>query len=311
MGKLYRRALLGAKLEVTAGTDSVPTAAANSMLVMDLTCNPLVTEQVDRNFVRPYFGHGGQLVVASHVECNFGVEIAGAGSAGGIPAYGVLMQIAGFGETNNVGISTVYAPVSANLKTASAYYWLDGLLHKSLYTRANVDLALTAKQIPRFNFRAMGLYSAVTDVALPGDYDFSAFQQPLASSTTNTPTVSLHGVSSVPVQSVTIDMGNTIAVRNLIGGESVELTDRKPVGKITMELASVATKDWWASVRAGTTGALQVVHGTTAGNIVQVDASKVYLTNPQYSEQDGIGMVTFDLALATTAGNDEISITVK
>lgn len=311
MGKLYRRALLAAKLEVTAGTDSVPTAAANSMLVSNLNFNPLVTEQIERQFIRPYFGAGGQVVTASRVECSYEVEVAGGGAAGTAPAYSPLIRIAGFSETINAAVSVVYAPVSTGLKTASKYYWLDGLLHKSIYSRANLGIDLVAQQFPKFKLNSTGLYSPVTDVALPGDSDYSAFVQPLTVNTTNTPTVSLHGVTSVPVQSVTIDMGNQVVARNLIGASTVELTDRKVTGKITLELASVATKDWWASVLAGTTGPLQVVQGTTAGNIVQVDAPKVYLTNPQYSEENGIAMITFDMTLATVSGDDEITITVK
>ena len=72
----------------------------------------------------------------------------------------------------------------------------------------------------------------------------------------------------------------------------------------------MATKDWWTSIKNVTTGALALVHGTTAGNKVQIDAPNVQLITPQYQDQDGIAMLQCGLVFAPGAsGNDEIKIT--
>lgn len=309
-GKLYRRALLLAKRETTYGTDAVPTAAANAVLARNLEFNPLVTEQVDREFIRPYFGHAGQIVAASRADANFELELAGSGAAGTAPKFADLLKIAGLAETVAAGVSVTYSPVTTGIDSATLYYYLDGLIHKCVGARSNLEINLVSKQIPTLKFSTMGLYVAAADAALPNDASYAGWQQPRVVNNLNTPSVSLHGYVG-PVQQVTFNFGNQVAHRNMINTESVVISDRKVVGSIMLEAAAIADKDWFAAVNAGTTGALAVTHGVDAGNIVEVDAPNVYLANPRYSNQDGIAMISFDLALATNAGNDEIVLTFK
>jgi hypothetical protein len=88
----------------------------------------------------------------------------------------------------------------------------------------------------------------------------------------------------------------------------VLITDREPVGSVTIEATNVAAKDWWAIARAGTLGAMAITHGTAAGQRVQVTASNVQLTNPQYQDMDGITMLQLGMNFIPSAGNDEISV---
>ena len=62
---------------------------------------------------------------------------------------------------------------------------------------------------------------------------------------------------------------------------------------------------------ANTTGALQVVHGTTAGNIVQLDATLAQVLNPTYGESQGIRTLQMGLSIIPTNGDDDFKITVK
>jgi len=52
-----------------------------------------------------------------------------------------------------------------------------------------------------------------------------------------------------------------------------------------------------------------MVHGTTAGNIVALDAPKVQLLQPAYEDSNGILMIKMNLALIPDVGNDEITLT--
>lgn len=310
MSKLMRNVLLLAKIEAIVGTDPTPAAATNSMLARAITPQPVVAEFAERNNIRPYFGTNGQVAVAQHSECELEVELASAGAAGTAPAWGPLLQACGFSETINASTDVIYAPVTSSPKTVTLHYYLDGVLHKMTSCRGNVTFELNAKGIPVMKFKFTGLYTAATDTPLPSGAVYTGFKAPLAVNKVNTPTMTLHGIAAA-MQSLSIDMGNQVVYRNLIGSESVIMTDRKPSGQTSIEMTSVAGYGWHEAVRLGTLGAFQIIHGSAAGAIVQIDAPKVQLLNPQYADSDGIAMINLGMDLQPDAGNDEVIITVK
>jgi len=306
----FREKLLLAKIEGTYGTDSVPTGGSDAMLTSGLKVTPLNGDQVERNLDKPFLGRDGVIHVGTHVLSEFGVEIAGAGAAGDVPAYEPLLRACGLGETNNVGVSQVYDPVSAAFESVTLYHHLGGQKHGMVGARGNVRLEFSPREIPHFMFNMVGLWQAPASVSDP-TADWSAFQTPLAMTNDNTPTMTLHG-TALTLVSATIDLGNTVTYRNLVGQESAEITDRAGTGRIVFEAPALSVKDWFSIAKANTTGALQLIHGATAGNIVQVDSPKVQLLNPSYGEVDGVRTIEADLRMIPSdAGNDETKITVK
>jgi hypothetical protein len=310
MSKKMRNVLLTAKIETVSGTDATPAAASNSMLARAITPQPIMADFAERTNIHPYFGTSGQVAVAQHSECELEVELASSGAAGTAPAWGPLLQACGFSETVTASTDVVYAPLTNGLKSVTIYYYLDGVLHKMVGCRGNVSFEMNARSIPVMKFKFTGLYSAASDTALPTDADYTDFMAPLAVNKVNTPTMTLHGISAA-MQNLSIDMGNQIVYRNLIGSESVEMTDRKATGQTSIEMVPVATYAWHEAVRLGTLDAFQIVHGSAAGAIIQIDAPKVQLLNPQYADSDGIAMINLGLDMQPDAGNDEVTITVK
>lgn len=309
MSKLMRNVLLLAKIEVTPGVDPVPAAATNSILCRVTNPQPVVAQFADRNIIRPFFGNAGKVQVSNYSQMEIEVELASSGAAGTAPGWGPLLQACAFSETVDVGDVT-YEPVTSGAKTITLYYYLDGLMHKMTNARGNVTFTLNPGGIPTMQFTFTGFYNTVTDTALPAGADYSAFEAPFAVNKVNTPTFTIHGTSA-PAEAFTINMNNQVTYRNLIGAEDVVMTDRTPSGNATIEMTSVASKAWHESVRLGTLGALQMIHGVGAGNIVQFDAPKVQLTEPSYSESDGIAMLSLGLQFQPDVGNDELVITVK
>lgn len=310
MSKKMRNVLLLAKIETVTGTDPIPTAIANAVLARAVTPQPIMADFAERTNIHPYFGTSGQVAVAQHSECELEIELAGAGTAGTAPAYGPMLRACGFAETVSAGTSVIYAPVTDGLETVTLYYYLDGVLHKMSNCRGNVVFELNARSIPVMKYKFTGLYTAATDTALPAGAVYTGFKAPLAVNKVNTPTMTLHGKSAA-MQTLSIDMGNQIVYRNLIGSESVEMTDRKATGQTSIEMVPVATYAWHEAVRLGTLGAFSVTHGVTAGAIVQIDAPKTQLISPQYADSDGIAMINLGLDMQPNAGNDEVTITVK
>lgn len=307
MALFERKSAILAKIEPTYGTDSVPTGAANSMLVENLSIVPLKQDLVERKGIQPYFGNRQKLSVGETVEVSFDVELAASGTAGTAPAYAPLLRMCGLAETIVVSTSATYNPISATFEAGTIYFHADGMLHKALGCRGNVSLKLSAKQIPVYSFRFVGMYAAVTDVALPTQ-TLTAFQTPLPCNTTNTTGFAVHGYAAT-LSEFTLDLGNNVVHRQLVGQESVIITDRNVTGKITIEAVLVATKDFFGIAKACTLGAFTIAHGVGAGNITTIAGANVQLGNPSYSDMDGVRMLNLDLIFTpSSAGNNEVSV---
>jgi len=311
MPLLQRKRVILAKIETTYGTDPVPTGAANAILVRNLNVSPQDADFVDRDLVRPYLGRSEQLPAAIRATVDFEVEIAGAGAAGTVPGYGPLLRACGLSETITASTKVDYAPISASFESVTIYLNNDGVLHKLTGARGTVSIQMKVKDIPVFKFQFTGLYNAVSDVALPAP-TYSAFQTPLTVTNVNTTPFTLHGYSAV-LSDFQLDLTNSIVHRTLVGGsEAVLITDREPQGSMTIEATTVTAKDWWSLAKAATLGALDITHGITGGNKVQITSSRVQLTKPQYQDMDGVSMLQFGTNyIPSSAGNDELLISVK
>ncbi|HEY5564226.1 MAG TPA: hypothetical protein VIL33_01460, partial [Rhodothermia bacterium] len=146
--------------------------------------------------------------------------------------------------------TAVYAPVSASFGSVTIYHNVDGVLHKLLGGRGNVEFDFNVKNIPVMKFSFKGLYSAVSDSAAPTCV-FTAFQSPEVVSTSNTTPFSFFSHSGY-MERLNINMANDIQYRTLVGLQEVNLTQRAPAGTLVIEAPLVATKDYFAIANAGT-----------------------------------------------------------
>lgn len=307
--RFWRKLALLAKIETDYGVDSLPTGGANAIQANEVTLTPLAGQEVRRELMLPYLGNQGALLVGNHVELQFQVEVAGSAAAGTAPAYGPLLRACGLSEVIVAATSVTYAPVSAGVESATLYANLDGVNHKLIGARGTVTVNLAPNAIPRFSFTVRGLLVAAADVALPA-VTLTAYRVPLPVSKSNTPTYLLHGYSAIG-ESLALDLGNTVEVRNLIGEDSIQITDRQATGTAVMEAKSVATMDWFGRAVAHTKGALSLVHGTVAGNIVEFAAPAVQIGRPTYGQTQGITNISLPLMLTPVTGDDELSIIVR
>jgi hypothetical protein len=296
-----------AKIETVYGTDVVPTGAANA-IQMTSAKYKVEAEEVSRDLLKPYMGHQGVILVGKYATLSGDVEIAGAGAAGTVPGYGVLLRMAGFAETITALTDVQYKPVSGAFDSGSVYFNLDGVGHVLLGARATVKFGFKPKEIPRWTFDITGLLGTIADVALPTGV-YTAFKDPLPVNKANT-TFSLHGYAG-GTEGVSIDTGGKVEPRLLINTESIQYVDREATGEAIMEAAALATINWFNIAQAHTTGVLALQHGLTAGNIVKIDAPAVQLGMPDYGETQKIVNQTLKLMLKPSVGNDEVTITIK
>ncbi|WP_186137337.1 phage tail tube protein [Burkholderia gladioli] len=306
--KSLKNSVVLAVLQNAVGVPGVPTGADDAFLVSNVDAKPISAEYVSRDFIRPYYGNSEQLSAAEHAEIDFEIELSGSGEAGTPPKWGRMLIASNFTETVTAGEKVVYAPVSNVVETPlTIYYYLDGLLHRITDARGTVSWDFTVKKVPTMKFHLVGAYNPVTDTPLPANTDFSKIMRPKVARTGQT-TWSMHAYTGA-LESATMDVANTLNWASLIGSDDAEITDRKPTGKIVLQLPSVAEKDWWQTSIDATLGAFNITHGTVAGNIVKIDAPSVQLTNLTYSDQDSKVMLNADMTINPVNGNDELVIT--
>lgn len=310
--KWLRKALL-LKIETVYGTDAVPTGAANAQLIYaeDVNLNPINAQAVERETVRVAGDYGAfqQYLVGKHVQLEFSVEVAGSGTNDVPTKYAPALRGCGLAEAITVATKVAYTPVSEAQESVTIYMHIDGILHKLLGARGDVTLEFVINQRPRMRFRYLGLFAAATDTAFPTP-TYSAFTKPLVVSDVNTPTLTLHG-TSVKVASLTLSLGNQVEYRELVNSTEIVISGRKSSGQIVLEHVSVATKDWFGAVTGETLGALALVHGLVAGNIINVDAPQAQLMNPRLSGSQDLAMLTLDMVMTPNAGDDELVYTTK
>ncbi|OJY36362.1 MAG: hypothetical protein BGP11_08440 [Rhodobacterales bacterium 65-51] len=307
MARLFRKIAILNKIETTYGVSAAP-AAANAIIAKNVSFTPLEADEVPRDLVLPYLGNQGVILTGQHAKIEFDVEMAGAGAAGSAPKYSSLLRACGFAETLSAGVSATYSIIETGVESSTLYFEIDGVRHILLGARGNLSMNVAPKQIPSFRFSMTGLLGTISDQALTA-VSMTGWQTPVEVSSANT-TLSLHGWSSIAEQ-LSVDLGNTVTPRFLIGSESVIISDRKVTGQAVVEATSLATIDWFARARSRTRGALALAHGTAAGNIVEVNGPALEIGKITQGQTDGILNYTLPLSFCPVTGRDELSIVVK
>jgi hypothetical protein len=319
MGRLIRNTAILAALETTYGLDAAPSGVANAMLVSKLSINPLKIETKDRDIIRQYLGNSEQLPGVRYVEMGFTVELVGSGTAGQAPAWGPLMRAIGFAEVLTAGIRVDYTPVSTSFESATIYWYDDGVLHKGLGARGTATLELTVGEKPSATFKFVAIDGGATATVAPattltvwkvpqliidansGDLTFGATH---AAATAP----AFVGGTVYPSQGLTVDLGITTPFQALLGGESVEITDRKVAGDVKLQLTAAQEVTYLNNVKQATLSSIGLIHGTRVGEKVGVYMPAVQFTEPSKEELNGARLCGYKLRMLPQSGNDEIRI---
>ena len=307
MALLTRKRVILIETESSYGTDPTP-AATDVVLVTDLSITPQSSDVVNRDVVRPYLGSSEQLLANTRVECTFSVELAGSGTAGTAPRYGSALKATGLSETVSSGTSVTYAPVSSSFSSVTIHYNVDGVRHKVTGCRGSFTISAEVGSIPTIDFTFTGIYNAPTDTALP-TVTYGNQATPLIFKNGNTSGFQLLSYAGA-LQSLTMDLGVSTVYRELVGGtKEVIITDRASNGSVTIEAPTIAQKDYFtAALTDSTLGNLAFLHGTTAGNKVQLTSSKVDIGDVNYGEMDGVAMLEIPYTLVPSSANNEFSV---
>jgi len=317
MPRLIRKTAILAKVEATYGTDSVPTGAANAMLVSNASFN-LSYNNVERNFIRPFFGGSGQLAGTRFVEINFEIELANSGTAGTAPAWAPVLRACGMAESVlSTPARVEYTPVSASFSSVTIYYHLDGVRRVALGCMGNVEIMLNEGAAPMLRFSMVGLDGGRTATADP-TVTLTAFRAPQVVSDVNTGDINLGCTYSAgalasgtvyPSRGLSINLQNTVSRKALLGGQAVQISDRNVQGSMQLDLTAAQEVTFLSDINANTNTSLGFTHSTGAGVGIILHAPQVQRIDPTDQEYEGDVHMGQSLRFTpTTAGNDELRL---
>lgn len=169
---------LQVKLESAEGVDSSPTAAADSVQVMELAMQ-VEADTLDRNLDRATFGGRPASLVRKRGLATGTIELVGHATPGTAAPIGPLLRACGHAQSLSVGVSAIYRPLSALIPSATVYGFHAGERYRFTGSRGMLSsLAFNIDDYPKAQFELRGNPLAMTEAALPNDSDVSAFQEP-------------------------------------------------------------------------------------------------------------------------------------
>jgi hypothetical protein len=318
MSRTIRQTAILAKLETTAGTDAVPTGAANALLVKEQSITPLESNNVDRALIRPYFGASEQLVGPGLVRVSFTVELQGSGTAGTAPAWWPLVEACAFNDGGSLTSPSrnELLPATDPLKTVTIYYNDSGVLHKLVGAMGTFQIEAMADAIPVLKFTFVGLDGGIAAAALP-TVTLTSWRTPFVVGPTTAVDVTLGatyaagaftGGTAYTSTGLMLDVGNTTGLTTFVSKQTPDITDRNASGRVELELTAAQEVTLMGVVKANTLQSLAFQVGMVAGRRIMLHAPAVQLINPSKGDRNGVRVIGFDLRVTPVSGNDELRI---
>lgn len=307
-------AVVLAKKEVTYGTDSVPVVATNGILTRNYQGKPVDLDRIERNLDTRVFGALASVPSNQRRAISYEVEIAGSGTAGTAPAWMELLEGCGMAAAALVATTSAaqqFALPGVAATSLSQYDFLSDQRRKMLGSVGTFTMDFTAGAYPFFAFQWMGLIAGATPFSktAPAAVDLTRWQQPLEVNIDNTD-VLLDGYAAA-VRSWKADAKVATSMRNLVGKRYVRRGGHSLTSTLVIEATDIATKDYIATLRTGALIEFALVHGRTAGNIIEMKSTKCQITDIAESKEDDIVMWTLSLTHTVDGGAADLVITAK
>lgn len=308
MTMLNEKTLILAKIESTYATDPTPTTGSDAILVSSVELD-IKREPEERPSHDVTLSPLTDVMGLGEAKVTFSVDLKGSGSAGTAPDWLVLHKACGFSNANVASTSDTLTPDDTPTDSVTIWVYKDGLLYKLVGCRGEVKHVFEAGKIVKMNYEFMGRFDVPTDVSFPTS-------------------VTLDSTKPVPAVGVSFTFGSYAAIidklelapNNVIsrnddmnqtyGVYGFDIVDRKPKGTMTVNavLRATSNADFWAYMNAGTTKALSIVIGSTAGNIATITAPVCVIRSIKPVNKNGIEMFEIEFQLARNSGGDELSI---
>lgn len=307
--RFWKKKLLLLKLETTYGVDPTPTGANNYVEARNVAITPYEADVADRQLVRQSMGNTSKLITGRRVKLSFDVALAASGVAGTAPKIAPVLRACGWAENITAGVSVAYTLCSSGFESAAFSLNIDGVWHKGLGCRGTATPKLD-KGIPLLHVELTALYVAPTD-SPAGSATRTGWPIEAPVNSRNTLVCKVNNVDSY-YDKFSLAQNNQVVHDDFPGGyEAISIKDRAPTSGISIIAPLLATLDPFALADAATNIPIQVVHGATAGNKVQID-EKALITGVAYEELNGTTGYALTLSLEDPDDADgEAVITFK
>jgi hypothetical protein len=309
---LMRKAQVALKLESTEGTAITLAAADADMFVYDVSFSPDI-QVTPRNPLRATLSNLPHFIGRKQASISFKTELAGSGTAGTAPVFGDALVACGMGETVVASTSVTYLPDSDGTEgdgtSASVAVFIDGKKYLIYGARGDYEMGFVAGEPAFITFTFTGLYGGVTDLALLSGISYPTVVPAVWLGVTLT-----KGGAALVAENLTLAMNNTVSMRTDVtqssGFVAAAITARDPGGNFDPEETTVAARDDWGQMAAGTATVFAATLGSAAGNILTIGAPELVIESISHGDRDGVltNGIDFKLQSDTAAGEDELSL---
>jgi hypothetical protein len=305
------------KVEGSYGADAAPTAGTDALRVFDWEPTPMIYDDLVRNTETGLIGARAKAKARGRQGHNYKMELCGSGAALTPTPWGAVALRGCLFDAPSVGATEVTYGLSSSGDGASTTFYgqKDILRHRAQGVRGTATFNFMAGQLPYIAFQKLGLLNQLPDQAAVPVPVLTAYPDPVEVNTANT-TFSLDGYAAL-LRSLEIELGNKTEYRDLVGQRAIifgkaEDGDRRAVrGQLVIEVPDPNTKNYLTSVATRAALAMSLVHGTVAGNIVDVSTTRLFLDEPQWSQEQNRIMGSFGFTLVPSAAGNELTLKTR
>lgn len=301
------------------GTYGATPGTYSAMLMTGTPDFQIDPDVVPRDLVRGYFGASEELIGTRRATMKFQTELAGSSALGTAPEWGKLLRGCGFAETITASTRVEYQPVTVSQESLTFKFNRDGVQYLSRGARGTGMFNLDAYGRPVVDWEFWGFDTQATAVAV-GNPALTAWQRPLVITDLNSGNIklgssyaggNLTGGTTYNSRGMSIDIGNKLDHMKLLGGESIDITDRQTTAKAQFELTEADEVTWRTDIISNTLSTMSFNIGPAAQNVAFFMTS-AQRTKPQTVDYQGKLLMSVDVrAIPSSTGNDELKIVVK
>lgn len=308
----FKRRGVVVKAEVTEGTDSVPTAGTNGILLLNGKSGTEFDKK-ERNIDRAHFT-SNPFVVAnkrSFIEGEFELyapATPGAASTSSADCEPLLLP-AGMAVTKDLAAkTTLYTPISTGIPTATAYWWHVNKKRKHLGCRNDIS-SIKMEIGERFmgNVRILGTYTAteaetLPTITLPGTV-------PVVSQYSNSKAYINDGAElEVLAKMLEISFNNELASREYTSQKFNRIHDRLATWKMRIAHTDLTDFNPW-TIRDAATTITARYRTFEGGNLYSQLAIRGQIEAIEEVDIDGdYGWDLSGPCIASNSGNDEFTL---
>lgn len=306
--------IIAAVAESTYGTYASPTPAANAMAVFNHVVTPMESEEVRRQVERGFPGVNPSTYTAIRQRHQFSTELAGSGVVDTATFWAPLLRGCLFAAPSVTAATRVDYPLDSAGDGGSislVAFKGENARHRIRGARGTASLVFEERAIPRTEWDFVGLLEGTSpmDAGAPGTINLPT--PPVGQEVSLLNTVIQLGGFTLGVRRLSISLGNKVEFFSTTGQRAVvfgkdESGDRRAVvADAVFELPNPATRNFFADILPRTELAFSLIHGLTAGNIIEITSARAVLGRATYSvEQNRVFMNCPIEFIPSAAGNE-------